>query len=170
MKVIFLDFDGVLNSSKWFAANKQRITESTSLLTRGRAELDPESIQRVLSIIAATGAAVVISSSWRNLHTMAEISEMLPELAVHFVDKTPDLNKIDSDRDIGCWRGHEIAFWIQEFEKKNGQLDSFLILDDDSDMLPHQKTNFVQTNWEVGILDTHVEQAIKILGATHVPV
>lgn len=42
-------------------------------------------------------------------------------------------------------------------------IESFVILDDNSDMLEDQKKNFVQTCMVTGLSDTDVEKAIKIL-------
>lgn len=169
MKILFLDFDGVLNSQKWLIANKEAIINGSGLTWRGAAELDPIGVRRVLSIIEATGAAVVISSSWRIIHEMEEIKEIFklagfPEMGQHIIDKTP------FERFEHVLRGNEIQDWIIQFESKNGQLTSFCILDDDSDMLPRQRPNFVQTTWQDGIQEEHVQRAIKILGVSNVPV
>lgn len=61
-------------------------------------------------------------------------------------------------------RGQEIQDWINAYESKNGKLDGYVILDDDGDMLSSQSAHFVQTDWEHGIQDSHVERAIQILG------
>lgn len=170
MKVLFLDFDGVLNSQQWFIANEKTIKATSGLTWRHSSELDPAAVRRVLRIIEVTNAAVVISSSWRILHSLTEIEEIFemsgfPEMGQHIIDKTP----FDPTRHVP--RGQEIHDWIKTFEAKNGRLDSYAILDDDSDMLPFQKAgHFVQTSWETGIQDAHVEKAIQILGATNVPV
>lgn len=179
MKVVFLDFDGVLNSAAWMKESFLLAgREKLSFLERDARELSPAMVRRVLKIIEATDAAVVISSSWRILHSIDELKEILtvagfPQFGQHIIDATPKARVVEEfgiPRDTGIMRGHEIEHWINEFEKKNGRLDSFVILDDDSDMLSSQKANFVQTNWEVGITDEHVERAIKILGASHVAV
>lgn len=177
MKILFLDFDGVLNSKQWFLDHKEEITESTSLLTRGVAEIDPTAVQRVVDIIDATGAAVVISSSWRHLHPLKEIVEILrdrgfPQFEHFIIDKTPSDREVQAHGvppDTGVWRGHEIEFWIKNFESKNGKLTSFCILDDDSDMLSSQHPNFVQTSWDHGIQPEDVQRAIQILGQHNVP-
>jgi hypothetical protein len=171
VKVIFLDFDGVLNSSEWFMDNQKLIRESTSLLQRGAAELNPVLIRRVLEIIEATGAAVVVSSSWRILHTRDELNEIFkqagfPQMVDHIIDVTPR----DRGQSYNETRGREIEAWIKGYEEKNGRLDSYVIIDDDGDMLSHQRPLFVQTSWDFGILPKDVQQAIRILGVQDVKI
>jgi hypothetical protein len=170
MKVLFLDFDGVLNSRRWFMENSKAIKENSGITWRHAVELDPAAVRRVLHIINETGAAVVISSSWRIIHTPDEIDVIFdqagfPEMKQHIIDRTP------YDLTHGVLRGEEIQLWIKQFEAKNGRLDNFVILDDDSDMLPSQKEgHFVQTSRVDGIQDVHVKKAIQILGAAHVQI
>lgn len=179
MKVIFLDFDGVLNNASWMhEAFAKPDRANLSMFQKDVRELSPDMIRRILNVIDTTGAAVVISSSWRKLMTLDEIRELFreagfPQMGAHIIDRTPtdrEVQETGIPRDTGVMRGHEIDHWIKEFEKKNGRLTSFVIIDDDSDMLDSQLSNFVHTSWESGIQDTHVQEAIRILGETRVPV
>lgn len=179
MKVIFLDFDGVLNNESWmhevFTAPDRK---NLSMFEKDVRELSPDFIRRVLRIIDATGAAIVVSSSWRKLMTLEEIRELFDaagfsQMGLHIIDRTPtdrEVQETGLPRETGIMRGHEIQHWIKEFEKKNGKLTSFVILDDDGDMLDSQLKNFVQTSWQTGIQEEHVSKAIKILGEAHVPI
>lgn len=47
--------------------------------------------------------------------------------------------------------------------KKLTAKDKYVILDDDSDMLDTQRNNFIHTDWEVGLTEENVNDAIKIL-------
>lgn len=174
MKIIFLDFDGVLNSEEWFKQNQENIRKK-SLLHREAAELSPDMIRRVLKIIDETGANIVIASSWRILHPLLEINDIFrimgfPKMADHIIDRTPfesEVLKFGVPTDTGVWRGHEIEFWIKDFQRKNGPLESFVIIGNDSEMLPEHAPNFVHTNWEFGITDVDRDKAIKILGSSY---
>lgn len=42
-------------------------------------------------------------------------------------------------------------------------MESYVIIDDDGDMLLEQKDNFVKTYWADGLTAIHVGKAIKIL-------
>ena len=55
MKVIFLDVDGVLNSQQLFEK-----CEDDQLIS-----VDEDNIKNLKTIVDATGAKIVLSSSWR---------------------------------------------------------------------------------------------------------
>jgi hypothetical protein len=151
MKVIFLDFDGVLNSRDWCQRNEHLLANQSLLMHR---DLDREAVGRVNRIVEATGAVVVVSSTWRLLNPLPVLKNIL---AAHgftgeVLDVTPRLSRR---------RGHEIAAWLNS----HGPVEGFVIIDDDSDM-EHLLHKLVQTSWESGLQDEHVERAVKEL---HVP-
>lgn len=59
MKVIFLDIDGVLNSNDWYVK-----TRGVGGYNGG--DVDPECIELINDLIDATGAKIIMSSSWRS--------------------------------------------------------------------------------------------------------
>lgn len=163
MRIVFLDFDGVLNSEAYMHRiwKERKAGKAVTFMHRHTDEICPEMAQRVLSICEQADASVVISSSWRLLHTMEEIKAMLTEvgagaLAARIIGRTPSPKRLRS------MRGDEIDQWLKEF---GDPVTAFVILDDDSDMLNSQKPMFVQTHWQTGIMDHHVEQAVGILAA-----
>ncbi len=54
MKVIFLDFDGVLDSAAFLAAGPHQL-----------GDLDPAAVACLNRVVARSGARVVVSSAWR---------------------------------------------------------------------------------------------------------
>lgn len=150
MKVIFLDFDGVLNSHKWIGAN-QHLFETDRLFMHR--DVDPEAVERLNRIVDATGAEVVVSSTWRRMNSRGMLQFILRKHGFNgFVkDVTPIL---------GTRRGFEIQQWLDE----HGPVESFTIIDDDSDM-EHLMDKLVKTSFDDGLQDRHVEQAIAMLGA-----
>ena len=50
-------------------------------------------------------------------------------------------------------------------ELKKNEIESFVILDDDSDMLPEQMSNFILVDRQVGLTDKDVFTAIEILNS-----
>jgi len=150
MRIIFLDIDGVLNS----AAFAHEHTEHWERLA-GSA-VDPVACQRLNRLIAATNVKVVISSSWRILLSIVEIERILRAGGCDFeiIGVTPRL---------GTRRGNEIQRWLNECEKSgNWRVESFVIFDDDADM-EHLLPRLVQTDWDFGLQDVHVDRAIAIL-------
>ena len=67
-------------------------------------------------------------------------------------------------KEFGTQRGEEIQLWINEESKKN-EIESSVILDDDSDMLPKQMSNFIHIDGQVGLTDKDVFAAIEILNS-----
>ena len=135
MKVIFLDIDGVLNNLK-------------------RVDIDPTRVEVFNKIIAATGAKVVISSTWRLVITLDKI-----RLALEVAGFKGEVVGYTKSLDVDSSRGCEIQEWLS----RHTDIRNYVILDDDTDMLLDQKDNFVHINSGIGIAMDHVEQAIRIL-------
>jgi len=147
-KIILLDIDGVLNVD--FPSHDEY----------GRC-FHPNFVDNLKYIIDETGAKIVISSTWRfsGLVIMKEMWEKR-NLPGEVIDITPHI-------DI-CKRGEEIEYWL-----KNNEVDSYVIIDDDNDMLENQQQNFVKTSKNVshedninngmGLTLKCAEKAIKIL-------
>ena len=137
MKVIFLDVDGVLNSSQDGFTIKLGTNKHLELLKQ---------------IVDKTDAKIVLSSSWRiNNKTKSFIENKLNEYGMSIISSTPDL---------GSSRGEEIKSWLRE---TIDFIDSFVILDDDSDMDEYTRASLVQTNRDMGLQETDVIKAINIL-------
>jgi hypothetical protein len=167
MKLIFLDFDGVLNNdlelADYFGKNKDNDC------------VVPEMIGRLNKIVEATGAKVVISSTWRNLFDLDVLSEKYLKgngFIGEVIDKTPDHGRKISfcERSRGL-RGSEIKAWLDKCEDN---VEAFVILDDDADMEPIMD-HLVQTSFHSypadkvnperlgGLQDEHVQKAIDML-------
>jgi hypothetical protein len=150
MKIIFLDYDGVLINRE-----SLRTTE---------AEYPPadESIRLLNDLIKQTDAQIVVSSSWRIRRTLIELQEILEGWGVDgtVLDKTPHYPEQD--------RGAEIQQWLDDRRKSKGDVEAFVILDDCRDM-PTLLDFLVQTEFETGLTREDAEKALQILnqaGAT----
>lgn len=160
IKIIFLDFDGVLNSQE---SLDSRAKETGQWPIEW---IDTKLIARVNQIVEATGAQVVISSSWRLYY---ELDWLINYLNQHgfvgtVIDRTPSRRDLHDIRMRD--RGDEIKEWMDCFDPKD--IESFVILDDDADMnqlLPY----LVQTDFEVGLTEENVQKAIEMLNATTKP-
>lgn len=146
MRVIFLDVDGVLNCRNRWESLPQANSRSIG------SKVDPDAVIRLRAILEATGAKIVVSSTWRHFF-MRELTEFLHHHGVNrdlVVGQTPYCSS--------GHRGEEIQRWLTEHPEVN----SFVILDDDSDVEPFED-RLVQTTWEYGLLDGHVPVAIDVL-------
>lgn len=155
MKVIFLDIDGVLNHEqhyKWLME-----TDEPTELQRvyPYSEFNPKSCQLLNDIIKETGAKIVVSSSWR-LDGVARLNGLFKHVGLpNIYGITPVFiphNKV---------RGDEIKKWLSE----HPEVDKYIILDDDTDMLPEQMPFFIKTNpYDDGLNNKVKNKAIELLG------
>lgn len=169
MKVIFLDVDGVLNHEimararfekrglkiKWKVNNiiykikcfvkgvdyiPTVITPKMSAkhktyefrVKRFKEETDPRILGLLNETCKNTGAKLVISSSWRNYFTLNEWNSMFKELGYQNLEVDGVTER------LGTIRGEEIEAYLIEHD----YITDYVILDDDSDMLPEQRNNF----------------------------
>jgi hypothetical protein len=151
VRVVFLDFDGVLNSTAYAMKSGHG----------GVLGLDPEAGARLERLVQRGRADVVVSSTWRLGRTRAELCDLLHSIGYtgRVLGKTPDLNCIRIGTHVP--RGAEIEMWMKE-NARRFHVTSFVILDDDSDMAPHH-TRLVRTNFDVGLTNADVERALSIL-------
>ena len=140
-KVIFLDVDGVLNSVE------DRFSWGI--------ETDKH-LEYLKDIIDKTGAAIVVSSSWRILPNMMDrLRSRLKDFGMDAYSKTPEIHT------HGRHRGDEIRKWLQE----NPGVKKFAILDDESDMREFVNTNFFKTDMEIGLTKDIADEVIKFLNS-----
>lgn len=151
MKIVFLDFDGVLNRLTDFAFSAHKSV------------FHPEAITRLNDILRQSQAKVVISSSWRVHHSLDELRRLLEEIGFQgeILGCTPIFSHQHAQglTDIGMIRCREIQAWIDAFPHP---LTSFVVLDDlELELLA---AYHVKTDMEEGLCDHHVGQALAILG------
>lgn len=153
MKVIFLDFDGVITTSK------------------SRYNLDISKVRLLGEIIEATDSKIVISSSWRH-NTLEDTIDYLSKISNRVPFIFPYLDKVigitsrmysfklhQPSTHFRIPRGLEIDQYLEE----HPEIKRYIILDDDSDMLLSQKDFFVKTNSLKGLKKKDIKKAIKIL-------
>ena len=111
MKVIFLDVDGVLNSDEYF--DKIKGLEINGIENN----IDIEKIKLLKKAVVATGAKVVLSSSWRYTRNGKELKELLLKYGIQ-TDSTPFL---ENERE------NEIKQWLAN----HPDTEDYVILDDE---------------------------------------
>ncbi len=153
--LIFLDIDGVLNSTRF-------IEESTDgegvVIVNGEfdatAHIDPSRVVRLNALIAATGARVVLSSSWRQSFGLEKTQRSLR--AKGFAHELADCTA----RFVGEDRHVEIRHYLAAFAEP----PSFVILDDAVEAGAGFGERFVHV--ADGLEDAHVAIAIELLNQT----
>jgi hypothetical protein len=160
MRVIFLDIDGVLNNRGFMTHDPVRWEMGHRFKHLLHHNMDPRNVATLQEIISRTNAKLVISSTWRMIHTLEEITSCLRHhgCSGEVIDKTVN-GYYDEDKDYWYVRGDQIQLWLDEHQ---GQVESFVILDDDSDMV-HLMDKLVHTKFDYGLRKEHIEPAVKIL-------
>jgi hypothetical protein len=150
MRVVFLDFDGVLNRET------DAIDEESELWTA--AWLETDLVERLARLVASTGAKVVVSSSWRQRRSQAELADILAERGypggVH--DVTARLPR--SEEGEQHVRATEIAAWLTA----HPEVASWIILDDERDLGPLAHRH-VWTDPSVGLSEQNLAEARALL-------
>lgn len=150
LKVIFLDFDGVLNNFAFLSTGKA-----------GMHDLDPAAIERLNTLVLRSGAKVVVSSTWRLKFSLGELRMILSKYGFQgeIIDKTPYIPFSVLAGDFTETRSTEIHTWLKNARE---HVESFVVLDDL--YLEGCAHCLVQTDFNSGFLDQHVEDALSILG------
>lgn len=158
MKIIFLDIDGVLNS--WSTCYK----------------ITTEKLKLLNDLIEQTDAKIVISSSWRvgskdvkdflDKNFSKNRTFRLDNPNQELIDNIFYKNTIALTDTFGPNRGDEIKRWL---DTHSDEVESYVIFDDDSDMLDEQLEHFVQTDTYYGITDREIHLASLILNKQYVP-
>lgn len=166
-KIIFLDFDGVLNTEYH---QRQLQFEGKIWQDRHGASFDPEAVKQLQTIVEMTHADIVIASSWKYLGLEA-MQEMWQDrqLPGRVIDITPsvvsDSLLLSADLEqtspaaLHC-KGAEIASWFNDNGMKNA---SYVIIDDEYVIMESQLPHFILTNPYDGLTEELAMRAINIL-------
>ena len=160
MKIIFLDIDGVLNSSDY---RKQLGIKYFSEI------IDQSKMPLLKNIVDATDAKIVLSTSWRKFWNEGEpqldpvghyIDEVFAEYGLSVFDKTPVMEESGRNAEIKAWLDGK---WY---------VDNYVILDDkDFGWSPELRAHFIRTDLNGdGLEETQVQEVIDVLNGNLIPV
>ena len=181
MKIVFLDIDGVLNSSKnyseWSRARQENNVPHSDSYAYNELLFDKDNVAMLNQITAShPDIKIVVSSSWRNHYngknknpSFDELITLLKKVGVQaeIIGKTP--NHLSTRMSQRTSRGTEIQTWLVESAIKGDEITSFVILDDDDDM-DDLCVNHVWTDDKVGLVAEDVREALLVLeGGGYVP-
>ena len=155
MKIIFLDFDGVMDTEYYDYLLREAdkpIADEYGLL------FDPECVKNLKYIIDSTGADIVISSTWKDFMSYQEILDMWKYrgLPGFVTDVTPSTENHK--------RGDEIDGWLKECHTEC----NYVIIDDldVSNFNEHQIPRLLIVNPFNGLDEYTAKRAVMILNAT----
>lgn len=151
MKIVFLDFDGVINP--------------------GYGPWRPELVRRLNKVTDTTGAKIVVHSSWRWSRSLDELRKILTTYHVGVPVTGEVLDACLKPFDIGKRYPNiprklhtDRAIAIQTWLDDNGPVEGYVILDDSGKMGHFVGTPaFIQTDIRVGLTGDQADQAIQHL-------
>ena len=153
MKIIFLDFDGTMDTARYELI--LRITGRPSIDAYGTV-FDPECVWNLKQIIDKTGAKIVVSSSWKSIMSFDELLDMWGKrcLPGEMIGTTPYTLECRN-------RGDEIDLWLMGCDEEC----QYVILDDidESNFNEHQLSRLVIVDPVQGLNEAAAEKAIKKL-------
>ena len=156
MNIIFLDIDGVLNSVSSMVAYHHLLGPSKTIYSETD-RLDPVAIGLLKYLVDAADAKIVVSSTWRLNYSA---TELIAVFAKHGWEHMPIIGSTGRGG-IGTVRGDEIKDWLDDV---GGEVTNYVIIDDDSDMLPEQLPHFVNTSGTTGFTLLNLCEALRIFG------
>lgn len=148
--VIFLDIDGVLVTHE-------------SLKSGGSSCADRYCVGLLNKLVEDLGAEIVVSSSWRILHSLDFIRGALAARGLSkwraIIDKTESIHyRTEGGMVVGCaTRADEIRAWLAAHPERT----NYVIFDDDWDA--EIEGHYVRTDMERGLTNEHLLAALNIL-------
>jgi hypothetical protein len=163
MKIIFLDFDGVLNSETFFVKRYRNmqdlrmidvnsLNESNNYIKYMLQQIDLDKLDLLKELIDSTDSKIVVISSWKYSSKFDDICKHLINLGIPIIGATKD-NMDD--------RGQGIKDYLN-----NHDVSNYIIIDDeifpdyDDELMQHMvKTEFYGN----GLNKEHIDKSIELL-------
>lgn len=174
MKAIFLDIDGVMNSINFYKRKRASSWEWAHMAGKHLSyAIDPAAVCLLNKIIEATGAVIILSSSWRNGPQLPELKDDFKRVGISIHDKCP------------CWGKYGVTDWMEEKDENNHthiisiprgeivdawlkdhpEVERYVIIDDIDQFTEEQHKYLILTNEEVGLTAENAQAVINILNS-----
>lgn len=145
MKVIFLDIDGVMVTTRHLVQSKKYFGH----------EFDPVCVSNLKEALKSTGALIVVTSSWREGRSLNQLQSIFKLNGIqNVIGMTPIIE--------GRTRGFEINGYIQNTKCTELEVQQFVILDDEEEM-GDLKHFLIETEFQTGITNSIKDEIIKRL-------
>ena len=156
MTILFLDFDGVINSAKSVTASIQRRIANPSDTSPINEDLCPGLCRNLQSVLdAIPEVRIVISSSWRLFYSIEWLEKKLASYGIdssRMIDVTPLVHEDQSNR------GDDITAWLD----KHPEVRNYVIVDDVDDMTVH-KDRVILTNYSTGLTFEKAQELVALI-------
>ena len=144
--VLFLDIDGVLNSKIYYKYLYKP--------EDGGSRFDPYCVILVKKLIKEFSLKIVISSTWRDGAKNRLVKELSENSLMEYLHEdwlTPIVRPAN--------RGKEIELWLEN----HSEVEDYIILDDNANLMDHQMDKFVKTSMHLGMVQERYSQARNLL-------
>ena len=146
-RIVFLDYDGVVNTPMW----NEKGTKCTYNFPNDGKVNNFQAVQWLSEACKKFHYDIVVTSTWR---TEPNYRDCLIEgglrPGIEILGRTPNFYDMP--------RGSEIKAYLDE----HPEIKYYVIIDDDSDMLPEQIDHFIKTDYKVGFTLNDFEKFEKI--------
>lgn len=171
MKLLFLDVDGVLNSTRSFVgigmSGPPFPHRMSAFAKQGKVyspNFDPVAVGLLREMVEQYDFKIVLSSTWRIGFKPDETIKLWKEFMSEIYD-WEDFPIIGQTPDTDDIRGREIDKFMKELDE---EIEDFIIVDDDSDMTEKQKeNNFHKTTFDVGLTYEFIKFCEDRYGDSH---
>ena len=157
-KVIFLDYDGVVNTPMW--KQKEDDTYCCTYNFPGNDKVNNEqAVQWLSEFCLKYNYSIVVTSTWRfdkNYKECLINAGLRP--GIEILGRTKEIRNKDD-----YWLDH--GYEIDEYLKEHPEITDYLIIDDEDCFLKHQKKYFIKTRDDVGFMKKDFIKAEKIIKA-----
>ena len=161
-RVIFLDIDGVLNSSYWNAGHQKEI--SAGML------IDLEKIRLLGKLVRNTKAEIILHSGWKfwfdpDLKPLckeaAYLQRQMQREGLMIAGTTPDhsTEEIRISKKFSLVKAGEILAWLDEHK----EVDRWIVLDDLDLHDPRIEIHQLRTDPDTGLTEEDVQRAEAVL-------
>jgi len=152
-KLLFLDLDGVLNSTEWAGERPTRglLPPISAQQAFEEERLDPACVTRLQRLVHDTSASIVVTSTWRQTMPVFEIAAMF---ALYGFEGAPVIGatlQLPASPGKRITRGMEVQEWLNV---NAPALTRYVCLDDDADYDLRQ--HLVQTDADIGLQDADI--------------
>lgn len=150
--ILFLDFDGVLNSTRFFRAQQTAGRPTRTTVER----IDQAAVAQLNRIVATIDPIVVVSSTWREKHSLDALTDCLRSHG--YIGRLYGATPLN-----GTSRGHEIQTWMT----RKGIVPEEVVILDDNDDMDHLLPRLVLTDTDTGLLPEHVNRVTNMTAKEH---
>ena len=173
--LVFLDFDGVLNSIRSVTAYQTAGHNKVAWDAEG---LDEVAVRLVRRLCEEAPAEVVISSAWRKFYPLEQLTKFLEAKGwpnPPIIGQTVSLDLSTMYGKSWGFRGNEVGHFLAKFVEKGNELGNWVVLDDSKDFHYEEtslggffsKQPIVNTDDMVGFSFVNFYDALKILNPEH---